>query len=226
MSNAQRFLAGFLGAILLAFSVVIAVPIIANFLLAHMQNPYRQGKVEWAKNNVIVVLGSGIDVYPDGHVDIGLTSQSRIRATAAAYKRCKKTQGHCTVLLSGGDSGNTGFSEAEIYHRYMNEFGVDGSDIVEEKESRNTWENAKYSVRLIKEQFNDSQVVLITSAFHMRRSLLYFSCFGVQAIPLVSDFLQSTSIFPPRYYSLDLIRTGLSEQAGILRCNVYRTLNI
>ena len=47
--------------------------------------------------------------------------------------------------------------------------GVRKKDILLENQSRNTHENAIYSLKIIEEENIEGKVLLITSAFHMRR---------------------------------------------------------
>ena len=66
--------------------------------------------------------------------------------------------------------------------------GVSKKDILIETNSRNTRENAMFSAKIIKEQFPNETPILITSAFHMRRSIGCFKKAEIGVIPLPVDF--------------------------------------
>ncbi len=68
-------------------------------------------------------------------------------------------------------------------------WGVPASDIILEEKARNTRENATFSAEILKKQFPAGKYILITSAFHMRRSAGCFEKAGIQ-----------TTIFPADYY--------------------------
>ena len=67
---------------------------------------------------------------------------------------------------------------------------IPGDRILMETKSRNTWENAFFSRELIQENAEDRQVLLITSAYHMRRSLSCFRKAGINVIPYAVDYRQ------------------------------------
>ncbi|MGK7888020.1 MAG: YdcF family protein [Leptolyngbyaceae cyanobacterium] len=66
--------------------------------------------------------------------------------------------------------------------------GVPASAIVEEPNSLNTRENA-VNVKQILEDNGWTQILLVTSALHMPRSLRIFRKLGIEAIPAPTDFL-------------------------------------
>ena len=96
------------------------------------------------------------------------------------------------VILSGGRidwSGNAS-SESVQMAAIMGQLGVPSRAIIEEPNSRNTYENA-VNVRKIMEERGIRQVLLVTSAMHMPRSLFTFKRQGIDPIPAPTDFLIS-----------------------------------
>lgn len=109
--------------------------------------------------------------------------------------------------------------------------GVPASAIIEEPDSLNTYENA-VNVREILEARGIERIILVTSAFHMPRSLLIFKRQGINAIPAPTDFLvtepslegpdslQETILsFLPGASHLEKTTSALKEYIGIV---VYR----
>jgi uncharacterized SAM-binding protein YcdF (DUF218 family) len=85
------------------------------------------------------------------------------------------------ILISGG-SGSLLYpdeSESEDLYDFCMIAGVRKKDILLENQSRNTHENAIYSLKIIEEENIEGKVLLITSAFHMRRSI---GCFKKEKI--------------------------------------------
>jgi len=97
-------------------------------------------------------------------------------------KRCKY------LILSGGDGSlyNTGINEAAEVLQYLSDYGYDTSKIIIEPNSKNTFENAKNTKKLITK---NSKIVLITSAFHMQRSMGCFKKQGLYPTPFPVDYL-------------------------------------
>ena len=77
-----------------------------------------------------------------------------------------------TAILSGGSFAlidSSPVNEAHVIADQLADWGIDRSRLVVEDASRNTHENAVYSARLLRER-GDQKVLLVTSAFHMRRA--------------------------------------------------------
>ncbi|GJM27628.1 MAG: membrane protein [Cyclobacteriaceae bacterium] len=100
-------------------------------------------------------------------------------------------------------SGSTGsFSKSEIKEaRQIEEVllmcNVPQEDLIIEDQSRNTRESAVAVARIINDQLKGSKFLLITSAFHMRRSIGCFSKAGVEVEAFSTDF--KTGDYPPRF---------------------------
>lgn len=67
-------------------------------------------------------------------------------------------------------------------------WGVPAKDILFEEKARNTRENAVFSGRILKKMFPTGKYLLITSAFHMRRSAGCFEKVGIKTDPFPADF--------------------------------------
>ncbi|WP_426291945.1 YdcF family protein [Dyadobacter endophyticus] len=67
-------------------------------------------------------------------------------------------------------------------------WGVPANDILFEEKARNTRENAVYSGRILNKMFPSKKYLLITSAFHMRRSTGCFEKIGIKTDPFPADF--------------------------------------
>lgn len=88
--------------------------------------------------------------------------------------------------------------EAPLAKRFLLNIGIPEQDILLESESNNTHENALFSAPILKKYFPEGKFLLITSAFHMRRSLGCFYNEGITAIPYSTDRYSG-----PRKFVLD-----------------------
>ncbi|MGC9505053.1 YdcF family protein [Baaleninema sp.] len=94
------------------------------------------------------------------------------------------------VVLSGGRiswRGEVG-SEAEDMAKIVEAMGVPSEQILLDRTSLNTHQNA-VNVKEILEERGIQRVLLVTSALHMPRSLRVFKKQGIDAIPAPTDFL-------------------------------------
>ena len=75
-------------------------------------------------------------------------------------------------------------SEAAAAKRYLIRLGVPPGEILVEGESRNTWENARFVANL-----SDARsIYLVTSAFHIKRSIECFVANGFEVTPVATYF--------------------------------------
>ncbi|MFY0600737.1 MAG: YdcF family protein [Cyclobacteriaceae bacterium] len=132
------------------------------------------------------------------------------------------------ILISGG-SGSTIYNEieSELIHSLTLSCGISDRDIILEKNSRNTHENAKLSVQVLqKENLLNRKILLITSAFHIPRATDCFTKEGIDVVAFPVDFRAADGkfnlgMFVPTADSLSIWKILFSEWVGIL---VYKTL--
>lgn len=149
------------------------------------------------KADVIVVLGGGTEpaVEPRRMVEVN-SSGDRVLYAVKLYQ-----EGIAPVLLlSGGDIDfieDSPSTPADDMAQLMEMVGVPREDMIIQNASLNTEQDAEYSCRIIKEKGFQS-VILVTSAFHMTRSVALFEGQGCEVIPAPVDF----SITEDTWYSL------------------------
>lgn len=121
--------------------------------------------------DAVVVLGAAV-VAP------GVPGPAMKRRVAhAARVLADRRIGH--LVVSGGKH-ERGASEAEVMRRLALDHGVPEERIVIEDRSRNTFENAVYTGRIILDR-GWSGIVVVTDAWHMRRALFVCRRLGLAA---------------------------------------------
>jgi uncharacterized SAM-binding protein YcdF (DUF218 family) len=95
------------------------------------------------------------------------------------------------MILSGGSGElitQTYSQQAKVAH-FLYDAGVAEADVVVEPNSKNTRENAIFTKALVDSlQIPQNELVLVTSAVHMRRSLKCFERAGLMLTPYPVDF--------------------------------------
>jgi uncharacterized SAM-binding protein YcdF (DUF218 family) len=102
------------------------------------------------------------------------------------------------ILISGGSGRLTGQHEPEAnqFRKAMILMGVDSTAIIIENETRNTYESAVAVKPMLDSLgFHGEECVLITSAFHMRRSLACYRKAGINLMAFPTDYYSSTPSF-------------------------------
>lgn len=170
---------------------------------------------ELAKGEAYILLGGGIiTTTVEGNIP-GVLATTRILKTAEYYRKYPKK-----IYISGGTPLQNQESESSVYARELKELGVKEEDIIIEESSKNTNENAL----LIKEKLEQDgvkNVVLITSATHMKRSMFIFQkkLDGVNIYPAPCNFLASQEkennfYYIPKYYNFLKFQLWLWETVG------------
>lgn len=99
--------------------------------------------------------------------------------------------GKIKKILISGDSGfvtDRGLHEAKQIKSLLLKWGIPEEDIITEGKSRNTHENAKFTVELLKQEgFSGRNCLLITSGIHMKRALGCFEREGLTCVPFSTD---------------------------------------
>ena len=145
--------------------------------------PY-QAPLDLPRAPVAVVLGGGIDPPGTLHRPANLNDRAdRVLYAAELYHAGRAAR----LLLSGGaNPAISARSEAAVSRELLMALGVPGEAILVEDESRNTRQNAAFSARMLRERGVD-EVLLVTSALHMRRAVARFRDQGLSVIPAATD---------------------------------------
>lgn len=135
----------------------------------------------------IIVLGGGMDAEINA-VRFGYElNRSGDRFVEAL--RLLRLYPAAKILISGGAPlmDPEGDTEAAAGARFFAAFGIDASRIVQEAASRNTEENAQMTRETLAPQPDDTWL-LVTSAFHMPRSVGLFRKAGFPVTPWPTDY--------------------------------------
>ncbi|ODT07916.1 MAG: hypothetical protein ABS58_05025 [Mesorhizobium sp. SCN 65-20] len=156
-----------------------------NPLEERFQRPPMPEKVDG-----IVVLGGGFE----GAINLARggyelnSGGDRFVETAILARRYPLAK----VVVSGGTGTLVleGEGDADTAPRLLGELGVARDRMVLENRSRNTYENAVFSKELVQPKPGETWL-LVTSAFHMPRSMALFSKAGFTVVPWPVDYRTS-----------------------------------
>ncbi|TAN16920.1 MULTISPECIES: YdcF family protein [Rhodanobacter] len=195
------------------------------WLLAQLQSgPAAAVPIDWGQRNAIVLLGAGtVRAAGSGEVEASLFAYGRIGKAAELYRACRRAGRECKVEVSGGDALGLGRPEAAVYADDLQRLGVDAADLLLDSRSMNTWQNAQFSSPLLK-AYGADRVLLVSSAYHLRRSTLYFAHFGIHAIPVPADHVDGVLSWLPLSYNFAMADVALHEYSGIVRYHVYNAM--
>jgi len=137
--------------------------------------PYAAEKIEEPCDYGVLLTGTGS--YSEKHQSFFFSEASdRFIQTVRLYQ-----QGYIRKILITGGSGQVldqQHKEAVYLKALMEDYQIPAEDILTDTEARNTYENARHTAALLDEQPH-ADILLITSALHMRRAL---ACFQKQGL--------------------------------------------
>jgi uncharacterized SAM-binding protein YcdF (DUF218 family) len=121
--------------------------------------------------DAIVVLGAGVAAPCSPNLS-GLR-RVLLAARLHAAKRARK------VIITGGLPNYAHCAVADAMGSFAEELGIPPADIVRERASRTTWENAVYSQPILRE-LGARRIVVVTDRLHMPRAERCFRRLGFQ----------------------------------------------
>lgn len=148
--------------------------------------------------DAIVVLGGGIGkceamAYPDMY-----EGADRVWHGARLWKAGKAPK----VVVSGSN-------DLAAAVPLLLDFGVPREAIVVDNDSRNTYENSRFTEKLLG---GSASVLLVTSAWHMPRACGNFAKTSLKVVPAACDFSASNARYGVRYF-WDWVAPGADAMA-------------
>lgn len=161
---------------------------LGSWLLYPLESRFPPWDAAKGAPNGIVVLGGGIDTDPSAAHGTAAFSASagRIIAAAALAHRYPNAR----VLYSGGNANlvsDDAVKEADYAVAVFESLGISRDRVILERRSRNTFENAEFS-KVIAAPKNGERWLLLTSAYHMPRSVGIFRKVGFSVEPYPADW--------------------------------------
>jgi uncharacterized SAM-binding protein YcdF (DUF218 family) len=185
---------------------------LSNFLLSKIEDYIQPSKYPVQQLTGVIVLGgsfnSGLESKERNEVSLN-SSAERLTKALEIYKKNPRL----LILFSGfsGELKPQGWSESDMAKKFFLDQGVKIDNLIFENQSRNTFENIKYSKDIIANY--KGTWGLITSASHMPRSFFTFKKQGLILEPINVDYTTGTS----RTFWINFdISLGLSNWSIIL----------
>ena len=169
-----------------------------------VEGEYKYQKLEnLEKVDAIVILGGMLKIYEfENNYTVEWEDPDRFFKGIELYNSFKSDK----IIFTGGKSpfNLTQVSEGSVLKNYAVKYGVLEEDIIVTKEVLNTYDESLAVSEVLGE---NKTVILVTSAFHMKRAKLLFEQQGVKIIPYKVDFKSSIN---SRLYFIDFIPNSLA----------------
>ena len=212
----NRFLSG-LAALLLFLTLFTSAGAV---MLQVLENRIVRPATLPANLSCIIILGGAFEnevIAKRGGIELN-------QAADRFVEGLKLAQAHpaARILVSGGDGSFSGQydGDAQTSETFFSTFGIAPDWLIREDRSRTTFENAANTRQLL-EANGLTNCALITSAFHMPRSVGLFRKLGIDVTPWPVDYRTSGDAtlgpdFSQPSLNAQLTTTAMREWTGLL----------
>lgn len=192
---------------------------VADILLTPLETPYNVTLDKTLKADAVIVLAGG-----------SVAGSANLPLANDAYKRTVwglmiAKQTNLPLYFSGAGLYKK-YTEADAFNDSVNEIRtnlqVEDISLHVENRSLDTYQNAKFSKKLLEEQgIENPTIFLVTSAYHMKRSVKLYKYFGFNVIAAATGFKISNKpknnwSYLPNMGALQKSYIALHEYAGLL----------
>jgi len=203
----------------------LSTGMVSGWLIGSLEDRYTV-PADLKDRDVIVLLGGGstmgtTDINGSGH--LGGSSANRMLMAARLSLRY-----NLPILYTGGQLYEGSGDEAEIIQRNLLDLGIPEANILLERQSLNTQQSAVLCKPILAEH-GFTRPVIVTSAYHMERSMQIFQSVGIAAAACPADYKTNVDrqfawhkMFPSAG-SLSSSATAIREYLGLLALHTAYT---
>lgn len=187
-----------------------AVP---DALLRSLENRYSVPTADAMERHVgLIVLGGAVG-HPDSFAAHGQVPLNEAAERMTVPVGLMRQHPRWELVFSGGEGRllTKGVTESELARVFYQQQGLDMARVHLEAGSRTTRENARQVARLLGERCQQPWL-LVTSAWHMPRSMAEFEALGCRVTPYPVDFRTGDATAMTEY---SLARSLLSWQTAL-----------
>lgn len=168
----------------------------------------------------IILGGMGRIDERQNRFDFGFAGD-RLFQTLELYH--KKRVGKILITGGSGSISKPNHREAVYIKKYLRSISIPDSSIIIENNSKNTYENAVFTKHILDSMQFKGSILLVTSSFHMRRSLAIFNKAGYKNLtPYITNKITGERKFEFDYISIPNVEAVFSlnlvlhEMAGYI----------
>ncbi|MFN8672097.1 MAG: YdcF family protein [Candidatus Sericytochromatia bacterium] len=174
------------------FKIIIIINLVFNYACFYNKN---NQKKELKHYDVIVVLGCPAT----SNCEVSSLMKERVDKGLELLKQKLSSK----IMFTGNAVANNCI-EAEVMAKYANSKGISFKNIIIENKAKNTYQNAYFSIKKIKE-LKFKNLGIVTSDFHKERADYIFSKYNI------TYFMYSAKI-PKEFSNFDILKLKIREK--------------
>lgn len=173
-------------------AILIAAFVFAVIFFATLSGIVSSAKYSADNQTTVIVLGCRV------RGDVPSLQLSKRSSEAAEY-----LQEHpdAVAILAGGQGPDENISEAECMYNLITDAGIDGSRLYIENKSTSTDENIEFSKQIIDENNLSTDIVVVSSDYHLRRAEMICKKNGLNAASIPA---KSSEYSLPTFYTREV----------------------
>jgi len=197
---------------------LLSLPIFSNTLLSYMEKGLERPNIDNVrKADAVLVLGGMLHEYQSNHLASYEWDDPDRFIAGLDLMFAKKAD---TLIFTGGRLPweSERFSEGEELKKIAIKYGIPSVNIMVTSEVQNTSDEVRAVKKLFSNE-NKKKIILVTSAFHMKRALFLFKDSDLEIIPYPVDFKyyaggMQINKFIPSAYALKDVEMAFREIMG------------
>lgn len=179
----KKWKAGIVVLIFGCFAWALSTAPVSDAMIKSLESEY--GIPKNVEGDVIILLGRGVcDKAPD-LTGLGVPSDGYFTRIVTAVRLQKRL--NIPIIVSGTEVSEDKVVEDHIVKRFLLDLGVPAEKIILEDKSRDTFENARFSQKICA-KLSFTEPILVTSAYHLKRSTAIFKNVGLEVLPFPAGF--------------------------------------
>jgi len=169
--------------------IFCSLPIISNKLTFYLEKDYSMRNISSvSKADAIVVLSGMIKVIKKNK-NLDYEFNDAIDRILSGINLFKENKAPLLILTNGKLPWSVGLPEGEYLKKFSIKYGIPEQNILLTNNVQNTEQEAKSVKKLLKSDYTN--IILVTSAFHMPRAKKVFEAANIKVIPFAVDFKNS-----------------------------------
>ncbi|MCH1939410.1 YdcF family protein [Holdemania massiliensis] len=130
------------------------------------------------QGSTVIVLGAKINEDRPS-----LILRRRLQAALTYAQEHPESQ----IIVTGGQGEGEIYTESAVMKKWLMDNGLEAERIFEENQARNTGENLRYSLELLRQNELSEKVVIVTDSFHQLRASILAKQLGIEQIEAVNS---------------------------------------